>query len=193
MDTETAPARPDTPATLAPLSLAAAASVSGVSAVTLRKHLAAERLPGVKVAGGAHGATWQIDPADLAAFIGERYGRPIDLAGLTGEPIEKSGPTTAIDLATAKAEHDAALVARAVEAEHAREVAEAAAAELRARLDATLEDLGRYRALVEKTDAADSRVEGMMTARIAELTIERDAALAKLSRGWWRRHFGGSG
>lgn len=164
MDADAAPASPETPESLAPLSLAAAAAVSGVSVVTLRKHLVADRLPGVKVDGGPHGATWAIDPAALAAFVGERYGRPIDLAGLPA-PAPQSAPRKQADTESM--------------------------ADLRGRLETTLVELGRYQALTEASAAADTRVETILEARIAELTAERDAALAKASRGFWRRLLGG--
>jgi hypothetical protein len=174
------------------LSLAAAA---GVSVVTLRKHLQAGRLPGVKSKDGAHGETWQIDPAELAAFIGGRYGRPIDLSGLTDEPTRPPAPTTALDAARAQAEHDAALAARADEAERQRGVAEAAAGELRTRLEDILQRLGEYRALVEASEHTDRRIETILGERIAELQHEPDAAQAELerlrSRGLFARLFGG--
>lgn len=177
MSRDDAPETPETPATLPPLSLAVASAVSGVSVPTLRKHLNAGALPGAKVEGGPHGVAWAIDPAALAAFVGERYGRPIDLAGLPATP-PASAP---------------------------RKQAETeSAAELRARLEATLVELGRYRALAESSDAADARVENILSARIAELTAERDTAQAKAeeaaaelervrARGFFARLFGGSG
>lgn len=175
MDAETAPASPDTPISPAPLSLAAASAACGVSQVTLRKHLAAGRVPGVKVDGGRHGATWQIDPADLAAFVGSRYGRPIDLAGLPAA-APQSSPRKQADTESM--------------------------AELRGRLEATLIELGKYKALTEASEAADTRVESILTARIAELQRERDTAKREAeeaaaeferlrSRGFWGRLFGG--
>jgi len=153
MDEET----PAAPATLAPLSLAAAAKASGVSTVTLRKHLKAGRLAATKTETGAHGVTWAIDPATLAAFVGARYGTPIDLAGLP--PVAPaSAPRKQADTESM--------------------------ADLRRRLEDTLQELGRYKALTEASAAADTRVESILAARIAELTIERDAAL---SRRWWQR------
>lgn|GEM_PF-2495359 len=171
------PASPDTPVTLAPLSLAAASAACGISQVTLRKHLAAGRLAGVKVDGGPHGATWQIEPADLAAFVGARYGRPIDLSGL---------PRTDTESAPRKQADPESM------------------ADLRRRLEDTLLELGRYKALTEASEAADTRVESILTARIAELQHERDTAQAKAdaaaaelerlrSRGFFARLFGGAG
>ena len=161
------PASPDTPVSPAPLSLAAASAACGVSQVTLRKHLVAGRLPGVKIDGGRHGATWRIDPAELAAFVGERYGRPIDLAGLPAA-APQSSPRKQADTESM--------------------------AELRGRLEATLMELGKYRALTEASEAADTRVENILNARIAELQHERDEAAGELarlkSRGFWRRLFG---
>jgi hypothetical protein len=156
MDEET----PAAPATLAPLSLAAAAKVCGVSTVTLRKHLKAGRLAATKTETGAHGVTWAIDPATLAAFVGARYGTPIDLAGL---PVDTPQ----------------ALPRDRVNTE--------SAAELRRRLDETLIDLGRYRALAASAEDTNARVEAGLKERIAELTAERDAALAAASRRWWQR------
>ena len=168
-----APVNADTPQG-PPLSLAGAAAASGVSAVTLRKHLAAGRLPGVKRADGAHGATWAIDAADLAAFVGAQYGRPIDFAALPREPAEGLPRESAADTATRQAD-----------------AARAEAAELRARLDATLEELGRYKALTAAAADADARVEALLGERIAEVSAERDTARAELAaeraRPWWRR------
>ncbi len=155
----------------------------------------------MKSKDGAHGETWQIDTAELAAFVGGRYGRPIDLSGLTDEPTRPPAPTTALDAARAQAEHDAALAARADEAERQRGVAEVAVGELRTRLEDTLQRLGEYRALVEASAHTDRRIETILGERIAELQAERDterdraekaaAEVARLkSRGFWRRHFG---
>ncbi len=177
MSREDAPEAPATPATLTPLSLAAASTVSGVSVPTLRKHLNTGALPGSKVEGGPHGVAWAIDPAALAAFVGERYGRPIDLAGLP------SAPPASVPRKQAETE---------------------SAAELRVRLEETLLELGRYRALAEASADADTRVEQILSTRIAELQAERDAAQAKAdeaaaalervrARGFFARVFGGSG
>jgi len=75
-------------------------------------------------------------------------------------------------------------------------------AELRGRLEATLIELGKYKALTEASEAADTRVESILTARIAELQRERDTAKREAeeaaaeferlrSRGFWGRLFGG--
>lgn len=160
MDAEVAPASPDTPATVAPLSLAAASAACGVSQVTLRKHLVAGRLPGVKADGGRHGATWQIDAAQLAAFVGGRYGRPIDLAGLPSV-APPSAPRKQADSETVT--------------------------DLRGRLEATLLELGKYKALCEASDAADTRVEDILKGRIAELEHE---LAAERSRSWLGKLFG---
>jgi hypothetical protein len=188
MDAEPAP----NPPSLAPLSLAAAVKVSGVSEVTLRKHLKSGALAAVKTETGAHGAAWAIDPATLAAFVGARYGTAIDPAALT--PVTGPEPLA-----------------------HERAHTESAA-ELRARLDATLEELGRYRALAEAGADTNARVEEGLRDALAELrhdrdaerdraaqaeaqaaqaAAERDAAQAEAdrlrSRGWWARTFGGRG
>ena len=195
MDAEAAP----NPPSLAPLSLAAAAKASGVSEVTLRKHLKSGALAAGKTETGAHGAAWAIDPATLAAFVGARYGTRIDPAALTPvttpEPLPREGAHTE------------------------------SAADLRARLDATLEELGRYRALAEAGADTNARVEAglrdalaelrherdserdraaqaeaqaaQVAADLAALAAERDAAQAEAerlrSRGWFARTFGGRG
>ena len=188
MDAEAAP----NPPSLAPLSLAAAAKASGVSEVTLRKHLKSGALAAVKAETGAHGAAWAIDPATLAAFVGARYGTRIDPAALTPvttpEPLPREGAHTE------------------------------SAADLRARLDATLEELGRYRALAEAGADTNARVEAGLRDALAELRHERDSAQAQAtqaaadlaalaaeraaaqaeaerlrSRSWFARTFGGRG
>jgi hypothetical protein len=160
----TAPDNADTPQSPPPLSLAGASAACGVSAVTLRKHLAAGRLRGVKRTDGRHGATWAIAPADLAAFVGAQYGRPLDFAALPREPAKGLAPLAALDTATRQAAE-----ARAV------------ADELRARLDVTLEELGRYKALTAAAAEADARVKTLLGERIAEVSAERDAARADLA------------
>jgi len=71
------------------------------------------------------------------------------------------------------------------------------AVELRRRLDDTLVELGRYRALTEKAESASADVERLLKERIAELQAERDVARDELQRlrgrGFWGRLFGGSG
>lgn len=220
-----APTATESPETLSRVTLAAAAKLSGVSEVTLRKHLQAGRLPATKQGTGRYGASWAIDPAELAAFIGGRYGRAIDLAALP--PQDSPEPPQDLPrlspIAQAKAE--SALRERLAAAEAARDEAcariagaEAGAAELRERMEATLEDLGKYRALVEAAEHADKRVEGILGERIAELQHERDTAQEKAaaaeeaaaaerakaeeaaaelarvkSRGFFARLFGGAG
>lgn len=163
--------------TLAPLSLAAAAKASGISQVTLRKHLKAGRLPATKAGSGPHGATWAIDPAELAAFVGARYGTPIDLKGLPAD-TPQALPRDRVNTETAT--------------------------DLRRRLDETLEELGRYKALAAAAQDTNERVEAGLKERLAELQHERDAAQAKAeeaaaelarlrSRGFWARLFGGAG
>ncbi len=76
------------------------------------------------------------------------------------------------------------------------------AAELHQRLEATLLELGKYKALVEASEAAQKRVEAIMAERIAELqrdlstaqakAEEASAELARLrTRGFWGRVFEG--
>ena len=69
------------------------------------------------------------------------------------------------------------------------------AATLRKRLDDTLVELGRYRALTEKAESASADVERLLKERISELQHERDVAQAEVdrlrARGFWRRLFGG--
>jgi hypothetical protein len=139
------------------LSLAAASRLSGVSQPTLRKHVVAGHLEAVKGVG-KYGDTWRIAPAALAAWVAARYGRVIDVADLDPEPAQPQTPADVAGYETA--------------------------VELRQRLDETLVELGKYKALTAAADDADTRVEDILRARIAELTIERDAAL---KRRWWRR------
>jgi len=189
------------------LSLTAAAAWAGVSQPTLRKYLQAGTLEAERVPG-KNGPTWKIDPERVVAFVAERYSRTLDVATLPPEPTESTtqelagtaqeeaesiARELAERLAAVEAERDDAERARA-EAEEAAADAAALAAELRERMDTTLEELGKYRALTERADAADSRVEEMMSARIAELQQERDAAQAEAARlaeiasaGWWQR------
>jgi hypothetical protein len=149
------------------LSLGAAAKVAGISQPTLRKHLKAGRLEATKDAG-TFGNTWRIAPDVLAAFVAAQYGREIDLSDLAPKPQKERPPQ---DSATTES-----------------------AVELHQRLEATLLELGKYKALVESAEAADKRVEAIMGARIAELQQERDAARDELeqlqARGWWGRLFG---
>lgn len=56
--------------------MAAAVTWAGVSAVTLRKHLAAGRIEAERVRG-AHGDEWAIDAESLAVFVRLRYGREL--------------------------------------------------------------------------------------------------------------------
>ncbi len=157
-----------------PLSLAVAAKVSGVSAVTLRKHLTAGRLSATKLAGGKHGATWSIEPAELAAFVARQYGRTINLLGL---------PAT-----------DTTITRQDTPAKPANPATTDELAELRQRLDETLLDLGRYRALAAAGEETNAKVEELLKERIAELQHERDEAAGELAqlraRGFFARLFG---
>lgn len=161
------PQESPTPVTL---SLATASRLSGVSQPTIRKHIAAGHLEAQKEPG-KFGDTWRIEPAILAEFVQRQYGRTITLSHLTPNPVPGPPPETG----------------------STRE----SAAELRRMLDEKLEELGRYKALVEASEAADRRVEDLLNARIAELQHERDVAQAEVlrlkSRGWWARTFGGRG
>lgn len=58
---------------------------------------------------------------------------------------------------------------------------------LRDQLDAALVDLGKYRQLAAGNETTAAEVERILKERIAELTAERDAALAEASRRWWQR------
>jgi len=149
----------------------AAAKAAGVSVNTIRKHLRRGTLK-AEPARTAHGDGWAIEAGALAAFVLEHYER-----GLNGTAVEPDEPATVSRPQTNT---------------------RGATAELRARLDATLVELGRYKALAASADdrvtdaqAANARVEEMLKERIAELQHERDAAQAKAeawaSRRWWQR------
>jgi hypothetical protein len=166
---------PETP-NAAPLSLTGAARLAGVSQPTLRKHLKAGRLEATKDPG-TYGDTWAIAPDVLAAFVAAQYGRAVDLSDLPPQAPELRTPQ---DPETHESD-----------------------AELRRRLDETLVELGKYKALCEASDAADKRVEAIMGARIAELQQDLGAAqtkadeaaaeLARLRRrGFFARVFGGN-
>ena len=119
-----------------------------------------------------HGDGWAIAPDALAAFVREHYGRDL------------SHPPTLTPVDPSPGEYSET------------------AAELRARLDATLVDLGRYRALAAAAEDTNARVEAGLKDRIAELAAERDAEKARAadlsaalererSRSWLARLFGG--
>ena len=131
--------------------LTAAAQAAGVSMVTLRKHMRRGTLEATP-ARTRHGEGWAIPADALAVFVAEHYGR-----ALAPVPVAPSDPS-------------ASPVAHPSTAEH-RETA----AQLRRRLDATLEELGRYRALAEAGADTNARVEAGLRDALAELRHERDA------------------
>ena len=157
------------------LSLGAAATVAGVSVPTPRKHLKAGRLEAER-ASGTFGDTWKITSDVLAAFVTVQYGRDLDLSNLAQQPQKDLAPQDS--------------------------VSPESAVELRQRLDDTLLELGKYKAPVEASEAADKRVEAITGALIAELQRRRDTAQMKAkeaaaelarrrSRGFRARLFGG--
>lgn len=158
--------------------LTAAAGAAGVSTNTIRKHVRRGTLEATP-ARTRHGDGWAIPADALAVFVAEHYGRALESI-----PVGPSVPSTASADDPSTSEH--------------RETA----AELRARLDATLVDLGRYRALAAAGQDTNARVEAGLRDALAELRHERDAARAQAadlsaalererSRSWLARLFGG--
>lgn len=121
---------------------------------------------------------------------------------LKGTKVEGAyGQTWAIDFealaAFVQAQYGRRLSLRLTNTETAERQGTESLRTLRAQLDATLEELGKYKQLAASTETTAGEVERILKERIAEVQAERDAAQAELARfrgrGFFARVFGGKG